>query len=360
MSSVLQLVREDLREFAGYSSARSVTAKGDIWLNANESPWANPADATSSVRRYPEPQPEDLRAALADLYAVPREQLLIGRGSDEAIDLLVRALCAPAHDAVLVTPPVFGMYAVCARLHGARLVEVPLRDETEDFRVDIDAVTRRALAENVKIVFLCAPGNPAGGTIAADRILALAQQLRGRALVVVDEAYVEFANTASLASLVAQQDNLAVLRTLSKAHALAAARIGCVIANPALIQVLRRCQAPYPIPALCSEVALRALTPGALAATRERIGIIQRERETLGVALAACRGVRRVYPSQANFLLARFHDAAAAYAALLAAGIVVRDQRAAPQLHDALRISIGTPAQNTRVLAALSNIEAAP
>jgi histidinol-phosphate aminotransferase len=360
MSSVLQLVREDLRDFAGYSSARSVAVRGDIWLNANESPWPNRADASSSVRRYPEPQPEDLRAALADLYAVPREQLLIGRGSDEAIDLLVRALCAPARDAVLVTPPVFGMYAVCARLHGARLVEVPLRDEPEDFRVDLDAVTRRALAENVKIVFLCAPGNPAGGIIAADQVLALAQQLRGRTLVVVDEAYLEFANTASLASLVAQQDNLAVLRTLSKAHALAAARIGCVIANPALIQVLRRCQAPYPIPALCSEVALRALTPGALAATRERIGIIQRERETLRVTLAACPGVRRVYPSQANFLLARFDNAGAAYAALLAAGIVVRDQGAAPQLRDALRISIGTPAQNTRVLAALSNRETAP
>jgi len=359
MSGVLPLVRQDLRDFAGYSSARSVAASGDIWLNANESPWPNPADTDSSVRRYPEPQPQELRAALADLYAVPREQLLIGRGSDEAIDLIVRALCAPARDAVLVTPPVFGMYAVCARLQGARRVEVPLRDEPEDFRVDLETVTQRALAENVKIVFMCAPGNPASGIIAADEVRALAQQLRGRALVVVDEAYVEFAEAASLARLVADQDNLAVLRTLSKAHALAAARIGCVIANPALIEVLRRCQAPYPIPALCSEVALRALTPGALAATRERIGIIKRERETLRVALEGCPGVRRVYPSQANFLLARFDDAGAAYAALLAAGIVVRDQRAAPQLHDALRISIGTPAQNTRVLAALSHREAA-
>jgi len=357
MSGVLQLVREDLRDFAGYSSARSTHATGDVWLNANESPWANSADPTASLRRYPEPQPRELCAALADLYGVPREQLLIGRGSDEAIDLLVRALCAPARDAVLTTPPVFGMYAICARLHGARLLEVPLRDEPGDFGVDLEAVTQRALAASVKIVFLCAPGNPAGGTIAVDQVLALAQQLRGRALVVIDEAYIEFADSASLAGLVAHQDNLAVLRTLSKAHALAAARIGCVIANPALIAVLRRCQTPYPVPALCSELARRALTPGALAATRERIEIIKRERETLHVALAACPGVRRVYPSQANFLLARFDNASAAYAALLAAGIVVRDQRATPQLHDALRISIGTPAQNTRLLAALEKIE---
>jgi len=357
MSALLQLVRDDLRDFAGYSSARSTQATGDVWLNANESPWANPADATASVRRYPEPQPEPLRAALAQLYGVAREQLLIGRGSDEAIDLLVRALCTPVRDAVLVTPPVFGMYAVCARVHGARVVEVPLSDVAEDFHVDLDAIASRALADNVKIVFLCAPGNPAGGAIAAGEVLALARKLRGRALVVVDEAYIEFADAPSLASCVAGQENLAVLRTLSKAHALAAARIGCVIANPALVDVLRRCQAPYPIATPCAQLALAALQTDALATTRERISIVKRERDALRIALASCDGVRRVYPSQANFLLARFDDAGAAYAALLAAGIVVRDQRGAAQLHDALRISIGTPEQNRRVLGALRQTE---
>ena len=357
MNSVLQLVRADLRGFAGYSSARSTQATGDVWLNANESPWANRADANASVRRYPEPQPSRLRAALADLYCVPREQLLLGRGSDEAIDLLVRALCVPGRDAVLVTPPVFGMYAVCARVQGARLVEVPLHDEPEDFCVDLDAIAQRALAETVKIVFLCSPGNPAGGVIAAQQVLALAQQLEGRSLVVVDEAYVEFADTHSLAGTVAQHSNLAVLRTLSKAHALAAARIGCVIADPVLIEVLRRCQAPYPVPTPCADIALAALASDALVATRECIAIVRHERDALRIKLAAGAGVRRVYPSQANFLLARFDDPGAAYAALLAAGIVVRDQRTAPQLHDALRISVGTPEQNARVLAALDRIE---
>ena len=357
MNGVLQLVREDLRDFAGYSSARSSKATGEIWLNANESPWENPAGAIAGVRRYPEPQPEKLRAALADLYGVAHEQLLIGRGSDEAIDLLVRALCVSAQDAVLVTPPVFGMYTVCARVHGARVIEVPLRDEADDFRADLDAVVRHTLAENVKIVFLCAPGNPAGGVLPATEVLALARELAGRALVVVDEAYIEFAETRSLAAEVARQDNLAVLRTLSKAHALAAARIGCVIADPALIDLLRRCQAPYPVPTPCANLALAALASEVLTVTRERVAMIRTERETLRAALAACPGVRRVYPSQANFLLARFVDAGTAYAALLAAGIVVRDQRGAPQLGDALRISIGTPEQNARVLAALDGIE---
>ena len=359
MSDVLQLVREDLRGFSGYSSARSAQVSGEIWLNANESPWTNPADADAIARRYPDPQPRKLRAALADLYGVAPEQLLIGRGSDEAIDLLVRALCVPARDAVLVTPPVFGMYAVCARLQGARLVEVPLRDDADDFRVDLDAIARRALAEHAKIVFLCSPGNPAGGVISTQQVLALARQLDGRALVVVDEAYIEFADAPSLAAESTRHGNLAVLRTLSKAHALAAARIGCVIADPALIEVLRRCQAPYPIPAPCSELALAALAASALAKTRERVETVKRERDALRMKLRACAGVRRVYPSQGNFLLARFEDAGAAFEALLASGVVVRDQRAAPQLRDALRISIGSPEQNRRVLAALDRIEVA-
>jgi histidinol-phosphate aminotransferase len=198
---------------------------------------------------------------------------------------------------------------------------------------------------------------PAGGAIPAKNVLALARQLEGRALVVVDEAYIEFAEAASLADKVAGHENLAVLRTLSKAHALAAARIGCVIAAPALIDMLRRCQAPYPVPALCAEMALRALTPGALAATRERIAIVKSERDALRDKLATYPRVRRVYPAQGNFLLVRFDDASAALQALLARGVVVRDQRAAPQLGDALRISIGTPAQNARVLAALGATE---
>lgn len=357
--TVLSLVRDDLRAFAGYSSARSSALVGDVWLNANESAWSNPADAQGIARRYPEPQPQALRTQLAALYGCSADQLLIGRGSDEAIDLLVRALCQPGRDAVLVTPPVFGMYAVCARLQNAPLLEVPLRDSGDALVADIDAIIAAALSGNAKLVFLCTPSNPAGSSIALNDIERVARALEGRALVVVDEAYGEYADQASAATLLSRYDNVAVLRTLSKAHALAAARIGTLIAAPTLIQVLRRCQAPYPVPAPCAALALAALDPGALAVTDARVAQLKVERDRLYQALQQAPGVLRAYPSHGNYLLVRFDDAQAAFDALLAAGVVVRDQRAAPQLHDALRITIGSPEQNDRVLQVLTARRAA-
>lgn len=358
---LLSLVREDLRDFAGYSSARSAKLDGEIWLNANESAWGNAADTDASCRRYPDPQPAALCAALAGLYGVDTSQLIVGRGSDEAIDLLVRATCAPGRDAVLVTPPVFGMYAVSARLQGAPLVEIGLRDDAEQGLVpDFPAIEREALARAAKLVFLCSPSNPGGAAIALDDIAALARRLAGRALVVVDEAYGEFSDTASATRLLDTLPNLVVLRTLSKAHALAAARIGVAIAAPELIAVLRRCQAPYPVPGPVAGLGVAALSPGSRTATNTRIEQVRSERERLLAALPGLPGVRRVYPSQANFLLVRFHDAATAFDALLGAGIVVRDQRAAPGLGDALRITIGTPEQNDRVLSVVSALDAPP
>ncbi|WP_454831389.1 histidinol-phosphate transaminase [Pseudoxanthomonas wuyuanensis] len=359
MSTLLNLVREDLRDFAGYKSARSQALLGDIWLNANESAWANPADAQASCRRYPDPQPQALRGRLAQLYGCATEQLLIGRGSDEAIDLLVRAFCNPDRDAVVVTPPVFGMYAVCARLQGARIIEVPLLDGETGFVADLEAIAEAAIAGGAKLVFLCTPSNPAGSAIALADIAVLARRLDGVALVVVDEAYGEFADSASATTLLAAHANLAVLRTLSKAHALAAARIGSLVADAQLIDVLRRCQAPYPVPTPCAELALAGLSDAALAQTWQRVELVKSERARLQAALAALPDVLRVYPSQGNYLLARFRDAEAAFRTLLATGVVVRDQRAAPQLEDALRITIGSPEQNDRVIAALRALEMA-
>ncbi len=360
MSGVLDLVREDLRGFAGYASARSTRLEGEIWLNANESAWPNPGDAGGLCRRYPEPQPQALRERLATLYGCTSEQLLVGRGSDEAIDLLVRALCVPGRDGVLYTPPVFGMYAVSARLQNAPALEVPLRDDEAGLVPDIEAIIATAKQGNARLVFLCSPSNPGGRSIALAQVEQVAVALRGQALVVVDEAYAEFADEASAVSLLPRHDNIAVLRTLSKAHALAAARIGCVIADASLIAVLRRCQAPYPIPAPCTALAMDGLSDAALARTRERIAVVRAERERLGAALARLPGVRRVYPSDANFLLVRLVDAEAAFQRLLVAGVVVRDQRGAPQLHDALRITLGTPEQNARVLGVLATLESAP
>ncbi|HVK51511.1 MAG TPA: histidinol-phosphate transaminase [Pseudoxanthomonas sp.] len=359
MSGLLELVRPDLRGFAGYKSARTENLRGDIWLNANESAWNNPADPQARCRRYPDPQPAALRQALAELYGCAPEQLLLGRGSDEAIDLLVRALCEPARDGVVISSPVFGMYAVSARLQGAPLIDVPLRESAAGFLPDLPALASAAREQGAKLVFLCSPSNPTGYACSLQEIAALATALAGQALLVVDEAYVEFSDVPSATRLLAEHPNLAVLRTLSKAHALAAARIGVVIAQPELISVLRACQAPYPIPQPCADLALAALSQDALAQTARRVEVVRRERERMLYALSTLTGVRRVYPSQGNYLLARFVDADAAFAALLATGVVVRDQRAAPQLGDALRISLGSPEQNDRVLDALRLQEAA-
>jgi histidinol-phosphate aminotransferase len=359
VSAVLDLVRADLRDFGGYASARSARLEGEVWLNANEAPWPNPADAAARCRRYPDPQPQALRTRLASIQLRQPEQLLIGRGSDEAIDLLVRALCEPQRDAVLFTPPVFGMYAVSARLQNAPVLEVPLRDSADGLVPDIDAIIAAARQGNARLVFLCSPSNPGGRSIPLAQVETVATALRGQALVVVDEAYGEFAAQPSATTLMDRYDNLAVLRTLSKAHALAAARIGCVIADAGLIAVLRRCQAPYPIPTPCAQLALDGLDEAALAQTRARIATVIAERQRLQAALSTLPAVRRVYASDANFLLVRFVDAQAAFQALLAAGVVVRDQRGAPQLHDALRITLGTPEQNDRVLDALATLELA-
>ncbi len=354
MSTASGLLREDLRDFAGYASARSHAVQGEVWLNANESALPSAADPDGTLRRYPDPQPQALRSALARLYRVPAEALLVTRGSDEGIDLLLRAFCPPGRGAIVIAPPVFGMYAVCARLHGARVVEVPALDTGEAWRSDLDAMAGAAEASGAGLVFVCNPGNPTGEAVPAAAIEALAARLAGRALVVVDGAYAEFADEALDPALLDAHDNLVLLRTLSKAHALAAARIGSVIASPEVVRLLQRCQAPYPLAQPAVAAALAALAPSSLAQVADRVAQVRAERARLEAALACLPGVRAVYPSQGNFLLARFDDAQAAYEALLAAGVVVRDMRATPALGDALRISIGTPAQDDRVLAALS------
>ena len=347
--SVLNLARPELLAMPPYSSARMEAVGGDIWLNANESPW-NPL-ASGRVNRYPDPQPAPLLAALADLYAVSPERLLVGRGSDEPIDLLTRAFCRAGVDSVLVCPPTFGMYVVAANVQGARVLQVPLRAE-QGFRFDADAVLA-ALTPATRLVYACTPNNPTGNATAPEILVELAERLRERALLVVDEAYIEFSDNASLAARAGNPDNLVVLRTLSKAHGLAGVRIGAAIAAPTVIDLLRRIMAPYPLPEPCIDAALRALAADARQRTGERIASIRAERERMRTALARCAGVREVLPSEANFLAVRFDDPLRRYAQLAGAGVIVRRLMKYPGLADALRISIGSVDENDAVLRAL-------
>jgi histidinol-phosphate aminotransferase len=349
--SVLDLARAEIRAMQPYSSARMEASGGQVFLNANESAWAPVGDDGLGCNRYPEPQPAALIEALAALYGVRREQLLVGRGSDEAIDLLVRAFCHAGEDAILIQPPTFGMYAVCARIQNAGVIEVALKT---DFTLDADAILA-AVTPAVKLVFICTPNNPTGQLVPRASVERLAQALAGRALLVVDEAYVEFAGNASVADLIDRYDNLAVLRTLSKAWALAGARIGSLLANAEVIALLKRIMPPYPLPLPCVDAALIGLSGWGQANAREHVAIVREQRARMQEALRQLPGVREVLPSQANFLAVRFDDAGAVYQKLLTAGIVVRDVRRYPNLGDALRITIGTPDENDRVLAVLKS-----
>ena len=357
MSSVLDLVRPDLRAFAGYSSARREKATGHVWLNANESPWPSPADSGLGLNRYPEPQPAALRARMAELYGVPADRLMVTRGSDEGIDLLVRAFCRAGIDGVLIAPPCFGMYAVCARVQNAPLVEIPLDDDSGRFSLDLTAVEDVIALGDVRAVFLCSPANPTGQALSLKQIRRLATAATGKAVLVIDEAYVEFSSIGSARPLLDEFSHLVLLRTLSKAYAMAGARIGAVLADPDVVAVLRSLSAPYPVPAPSASIALQALSETAQAESQARMVTSIREREGIRKALCGLDGVATVYPSEGNYLLVRFTDADASLKRLLEAGVVVRDMRAMPQLEDALRISVGTPEENQAMLAALSKTE---
>lgn len=346
--NVLDLARPEIRALAGYASARSEAGRARFMLNANESPWSPNVRGASGLNRYPEPQPALLVARLAELYGVAPECLLATRGSDEAIDLLLRVFCRPGGDAALICPPTFGMYAVAAAVQSVAVREAPLgADWLPDAGRILSACTPR-----VRLVFLCSPNNPTGGLWPLARIRTLARALADRAVVVVDEAYLEFAGTPSAASLLAKQANVAVLRTLSKAWGMAGARVGCLIARPEVVALCRRVMAPYPLPAPSVKLAVAALADPA--ATAARVATLVAERERLAARLALLPGVEEVLPSQANFLCVRFIDAEHVRRALAVRGILVRDVSAQPRLEGCLRISVGAPVENARLVAALA------
>jgi len=355
---VTQLARPDIVALKAYEHA--------VWepelerLHANELPWRSLADQSSAgLNRYPEPQPRALVERLAALYGVAPNSVLVGRGSDEAIDLLVRGFCRAGQDSVIICPPTFGMYSVSARIQGANVVTVPLQADA-GFALDAQAVLEKCTPD-VKLVFLCSPNNPTGNLLSEDAIVSLTRRLEGRAIVVVDEAYIEFSGefsgefyrAQSLARRIAEFPQLAVLRTLSKAYALAGARCGTLIADPEVIALLRKVIPPYAIAQLSMEAVLNVLDPAQLAISSARLATIVSERDRMLSAFAKLPNVTRVWPSAANFVLVEFADVPLALARSRGARLLIRDARGYPGLGRCLRITIGTPEQNNRLLEAL-------
>jgi histidinol-phosphate aminotransferase len=350
--TVENLIRPEIRDLQPYETAKQV--RGLVRLNANEAPWSGDGSAEDGLNRYPEIRPLELHTRLAAQYGVSADMVLATRGSSEAIDLLIRAFCRTGIDSIITSPPTFSMYRVYADIQGARTIAAPLRAE-DDFALDTAAVIGEC-KPHTKLVFVCSPNNPTGALVPLACIRELADARAGRSLIVVDEAYAEYSEAPSAAGLLQTHENLVVLRTLSKAHSLAGARCGAVLASAKLIGLLNLILAPYALATPVVECVLRSLRPENLQRTASAVRRILQERERVAGALRKCTDVVRVWPSRSNFLLVQFRNLEATKGRLLANRILVRELGHEPVLRDCVRISIGKPRENDMLLAALGNV----
>lgn len=350
MTGTLDLLRPEIRRLRPYKAADYVG--GFIRLNANETPWRPPGDDTrDGLNRYPEPRPAELAERLTDFYGLVSGQLLVTRGSSEAIDVLIRAFCRAYQDNIVICPPTFGMYEVYAQIQAAGVQQVPL-DRGSNYSLPVDAILGQWLPAS-RLVFVCSPNNPTGNRFPDADIDRLCAGLAGRGVVVLDAAYQEFSGPDPMRELLARHENLLVLRTLSKALSLAGVRCGALIGRGDLIELLGRVLPPYCFPTTSQDAVLRSLTADAQRELATRRALILAERQRLMMALAAVPAIDRVWPSAANFILVESRDAAALVSRSRAAGILVRDFSWDPLLPGCVRITVGSPDENDRLLEAL-------
>lgn len=346
------LTRPNIRSLRPYSSARDEFKSeplgvdrepSTIFLDANENSLGSPLDEDFS--RYPDPQQGVLKQAIARLKGADPAQIFLGNGSDEAIDLLLRAFCEPGRDNIILMPPTYGMYAVQANIHGAEIRHAPLRS---DFLPDAAAV-RAATDAHSKLLFLCSPNNPTGNSLPEDFILKMLGDFPG--LVVLDEAYIDFSEKPSWVARLAEFPNLVVLQTLSKAWGLAGLRAGMAFANPLIVNVLNKIKYPYNLGAATLQLASEALKR--TSEMQSKVATLLAERVRLEGELPKIFSVRQVFPSDANFLLVRVSDADRIYQYLCDNGIVVRNRSREMHCDNCLRITVGRPEENQFLLETL-------
>jgi histidinol-phosphate aminotransferase len=351
--TIVELARPEIRALRPYEAA--IQVDDTIRLNANEAPWTARADRfRRPLNRYPEIRPRRLRGALAARYGCKPEDLLVTRGTSEAIDLLMRAFCRAGRDSVVTTAPTFSMYRHYAAVQGASVREVATA-RGEDFAVDVEALLA-ACDDSTRLIFVCSPNNPTGNLVPAATIAQLLEQRGDRSAIVVDEAYIEFADAPSVAGLLSRYRNLLVLRTLSKALAFAGARCGAVIGPAEVVSLLDAIQAPYALATPVVECVENALDDEDLAASRHWLREIISERERVAGELAGFRSVRRVWPSAANFLLVEVEDAPRLMRRCADDKVLLR--YFGGELADCVRITIGSPDENRRLLDCFTALEA--
>lgn len=348
-----KLIRPELENLKPY--AVGLRSEG-IWLDANESPWdINEQVSVDQINRYPKAIPQNLITQLASIYQIQPNQLLLTRGSDEGIDILVRLFCRPYQDVVMTCPPTFAMYEQSATLQGTKVVEIPLLVRN-DFKLDIKTIIQSTTPET-KIIFICSPNNPTGNLIPIDQILSLVESVKDNTIVAVDEAYIEFAQVESMTKYINQFSNLVVFRTLSKAFGLAGLRCGFVISQAPLIEMLRGIMPPYPFSQVILNAIAIATQKDNLVQINKNITYIKIQKEVMRRELNRLSMVVKVFESEANFLLVQFKDANQVIKYCAANGIYLKGF-SDNVLKNSLRISIGLEVQNQRlltVLKALSN-----
>ena len=359
MSIANKLARKELIAMVPYQSARRLFAssgdmQGKIWLNANEA--SGPGDyqvSSDSINRYPDFQPENLLKAYSQYCQLPTENILATRGADEGIELIIRTFCQAYQDSVLICPPTYGMYAISAENHGADIIKVPL---TKNLTLDLAGL--KAQVGQAKVVFLCSPGNPTGNLLSQDEIQAALELFAESAMVVVDEAYIEFSPEQSVASWLKKYPHLVVLRTLSKAFALAGLRCGFTLANTDVIAMLSKVIAPYPVSAPVADIASTALASSGLEQMNIRVQETNELRAQLTHWLAQQEWCSQVFNSDANFVLFRCQNEAIKnfiFDGLAKQGILIRDQSKQLNLSDCLRISIGSEDELNLLMQSIRN-----
>lgn len=338
MTELKQLVRPNILELKPYSSARSeFSGESSVWLDANENPFG-------ALNRYPDPRQLKLKQRLSEIKNVPMDNIFIGNGSDEAIDLCFRIFCEPKRDKALTFTPTYGMYEVSAKINDVELFELAL---DENFQIDFETFEKLP-KENLKLLLVCSPNNPTG-----NRLENLEKLISGfDGIVVLDEAYADFCPESSLLQKLSEFPNLILLQTLSKAYGLAGLRIGMAFSSPEIIGFFDKVKPPYNVSGTNQKLALEALSDEI--GFRNRLKILKNERQMLMEILAQIPCVQKVFPTDANFILARFQDANRVYSELLKAGIVTRNRSV--QIENTLRITVGTPEENRKLLQTLKQI----
>ncbi len=339
-----RLVRPNIRELVAYSSARDdYKGTANIWLNANENPYG------AKYSRYPDTVQKALRERIAEMYNAEQDNIFIGNGSDEAIDIIIRVFCEPSKDSIATLTPTYGMYKVAASINDIKVIEIPLE---KDFKINADNVLS-LIQSNTKIIFVCSPNNPTANILDREEIIKIINNFDG--IVVIDEAYLDFSDEKSYRELINDYNNIIVLSTLSKAWGAAGLRIGFAFANQSSIKYMNRVKAPYNIGCDTIQEAISVLENKKI--IEKQIIETKSQRKGLYTMLNGLNCVEKTYRSDSNFILVKFTDSTKVYNYLSEKGIIVRDRANETNCKNCLRISIGTPTENSKLIETLKDYE---